>query len=89
MSGLDHFLYDMPNILFFLAQNSYFNVFSANFTYLFAKHAHCSDTVEGQRALEMCVHTLRCMAKGGIHDHVAQVRVNCVNLIGDLYMYIF
>lgn len=35
---------------------------------------------EGAEALEMALHTLRMMALGGIHDHVAQVCVknNCV-----------
>lgn len=30
-------------------------------------------TSEGAEALEMALHTLRMMALGGIHDHVAQV----------------
>lgn len=31
-------------------------------------------TSEGVEALQMALHTLRMMALGGIHDHVAQVR---------------
>lgn len=30
-------------------------------------------TLEGVEALQMALHTLRMMALGGIHDHVAQV----------------
>lgn len=30
-------------------------------------------TSEGAEALQMALHTLRMMALGGIHDHVAQV----------------
>ena len=28
---------------------------------------------EGKRALHMCLKSLECMEKGGIHDHVGQV----------------
>lgn len=36
-------------------------------------------TSEGVEALQMALHTLRMMALGGIHDHVAQVHT-CLNL---------
>lgn len=35
-------------------------------------------TSEGDEALQMALHTLRMMALGGIHDHVAQVHM-CLN----------
>lgn len=43
-----------------------------NFNFLLRHHATAQDTGEAAKALEMCAHTLRKMARGGIHDHVAK-----------------
>ncbi|XP_071476407.1 spermatogenesis-associated protein 20-like [Diadema antillarum] len=43
-----------------------------NFNFLFRLYSTKRDSPEGQKALEMCVHTLTMMTKGGIHDHVSQ-----------------
>ena len=44
-----------------------------NFNALFRLYSMERTTEKGETALDMCLHTLRMMAKGGIHDHVAQV----------------
>ena len=46
---------------------------SVNFNALFRLYSMERTTEKGETALNMCLHTLRMMAKGGIHDHVAQV----------------
>uniref|UniRef100_A0A8D0EEC5 Spermatosis associated 20 n=2 Tax=Salvator merianae TaxID=96440 RepID=A0A8D0EEC5_SALMN len=43
-----------------------------NFNFLFSYWALHRSTPEGARALQMTLHTLRMMAYGGIHDHIAQ-----------------
>ncbi|XP_067672484.1 spermatogenesis-associated protein 20-like [Haliotis asinina] len=43
-----------------------------NFNFLFRFYGSNRDGEEGQHALNMCSHTLKMMAKGGVHDHVAQ-----------------
>lgn len=40
---------------------------------------NCS-TSEGVEALQMALHTLRMMALGGIHDHIAQVHIHAGNV---------
>jgi uncharacterized protein YyaL (SSP411 family) len=47
---------------------------SVNFNFLFHVYSREPSSETGRRALEMCLHTLTMMAKGGIHDHVSQVR---------------
>ena len=46
---------------------------SVNFNVLFRLYSMERNTERGKTALNMCLHTLRMMAKGGMHDHVAQV----------------
>ncbi|XP_076453674.1 spermatogenesis-associated protein 20-like [Babylonia areolata] len=43
-----------------------------NFNALFRLYYIEKDTERGKSALNMCLHTLRMMAKGGMHDHIAQ-----------------
>ncbi|XP_013417572.1 spermatogenesis-associated protein 20 isoform X2 [Lingula anatina] len=43
-----------------------------NFNFLFRVVASKSPSAEAESAQKMALHTLRMMAKGGIHDHVAQ-----------------
>ncbi|KAJ8871507.1 hypothetical protein PR048_027829 [Dryococelus australis] len=43
-----------------------------NFNFLFHVYARDTNSEAGKKALDMCTHTLKMMAKGGIHDHVAQ-----------------
>ncbi|XP_063223640.1 spermatogenesis-associated protein 20 isoform X2 [Bacillus rossius redtenbacheri] len=43
-----------------------------NFNFLFHVYGREPDSEAGKRALDMCLHTLKMMAKGGIHDHVSQ-----------------
>ena len=45
----------------------------SNFNFLFTYADMYKGSGEEQHAIEMSLHTLRCMAKGGIHDHVAKV----------------
>ena len=49
--------------------------FSVNLNYLFRLHASEPQTRQGEEARAMAAHTLRMMAKGGIHDHVAKVKI--------------
>lgn len=42
----------------------------SNFNFLFYFHVKHKTTERGQVALEMCVNTLKKMAKGGIYDHI-------------------
>ncbi|EDO35488.1 predicted protein [Nematostella vectensis] len=44
----------------------------ATFNFLFKYHLLKNGTEEGERALHICLKTLECMGKGGIHDHVGQ-----------------
>ena len=48
-------------------------VVSVNFNALFQVYSLEKDTEKGKSAVNMCLHTLRMMAKGGMHDHIAQV----------------
>lgn len=41
-----------------------------NFDYLFHMYSRDKNSEQGFRCLEMCLHTLKKMAYGGIHDHV-------------------
>ncbi|XP_049854444.1 spermatogenesis-associated protein 20 [Schistocerca gregaria] len=43
-----------------------------NFNFLFHIHARNPSSEIGKNALDMCLFTLKKMAKGGIHDHVSQ-----------------
>ncbi|XP_022091414.1 spermatogenesis-associated protein 20-like [Acanthaster planci] len=43
-----------------------------NFNFMFRHYASKPETSEGKEGLEMCLKTLRFMAKGGMHDHIAQ-----------------
>jgi uncharacterized protein YyaL (SSP411 family) len=45
-----------------------------NLNFLFHVYSREPSSETGKRALDMCLHTLKMMAKGGIHDHVCQVR---------------
>lgn len=42
----------------------------SNLNFLFHVYARDKDSEQGKRSLEMCLHTLKKMAYGGIHDHV-------------------
>lgn len=44
-----------------------------NLNLLFLMYARDPTGEMGKQCLHMCVHTLRKMANGGIHDHVGQV----------------
>ncbi|XP_076263819.1 spermatogenesis-associated protein 20 [Rhynchophorus ferrugineus] len=44
----------------------------SNFNFLFHLYANERDTERGFQCLEMCLHTLKKMAYGGIHDHVSK-----------------
>ncbi|PNF43606.1 Spermatogenesis-associated protein 20 [Cryptotermes secundus] len=43
-----------------------------NLNFLFHVYSREPSSETGQRALDMCLHSLQMMAKGGIHDHVSQ-----------------
>nr|CAD7571150.1 unnamed protein product [Timema californicum] len=43
-----------------------------NFNFLFHIYSREPNSELGKKALDMCLYTLKMMAKGGIHDHVAQ-----------------
>ncbi|CAI5765940.1 spermatogenesis-associated protein 20 isoform X1 [Podarcis lilfordi] len=43
-----------------------------NLNFLFSYWALHRSTTEGARALQMALHTLKMMAYGGVHDHIAQ-----------------
>jgi hypothetical protein len=49
-----------------------------NLNFLFHVYSREPTSETGKRALDMCLHTLKMMAKGGIHDHVSQVRLKQV-----------
>jgi uncharacterized protein YyaL (SSP411 family) len=38
--------------------------------YKFRKHMEAGKDIEAQNILKMVMHTLDCMARGGVHDHV-------------------
>ncbi|KAF5282492.1 hypothetical protein FQR65_LT14262 [Abscondita terminalis] len=42
----------------------------SNFNFLFHMYVKSKESEQGKHVLEMCLHTLRRMAYGGIHDHV-------------------
>ncbi|XP_046407869.1 spermatogenesis-associated protein 20 [Ischnura elegans] len=44
----------------------------SNLVFLLHLYAREPTTEAGKRALEMCSHTLRMMARGGMHDHISQ-----------------
>ncbi|CAH2106278.1 unnamed protein product [Euphydryas editha] len=44
---------------------------SSIFNFLFHYYARDKNNTEGKKCLEMCLHTLTKIAKGGIHDHVS------------------
>ncbi|XP_065569652.1 spermatogenesis-associated protein 20-like isoform X2 [Artemia franciscana] len=44
----------------------------SNFNLIFAYYARNSNDPNAKRALQACLHTLECMRRGGIHDHVSQ-----------------
>ena len=48
-------------------------LFSANFDFLLRYYGLNTESEEGVEALNMVLHTLNMMAKGGIHDHIGQV----------------
>ena len=50
-----------------------FGFISATFNFLFRVYATDPSSGRGTRSLEMSLFTLKAMANGGIHDHVAQV----------------
>lgn len=43
----------------------------SNFNFLFHLYAREKNTAAGKHCLNMCLHTLNCMANGGIHDHIS------------------
>jgi uncharacterized protein YyaL (SSP411 family) len=45
-----------------------------NFNFLFYVYSREPSSERGKRALNMCMHTLKMMSMGGIHDHISQVR---------------
>ena len=47
---------------------------AVNFNFLFAYYAANPKDDKGKQGLKMALHTLDMMAKGGIHDHISQVR---------------
>ena len=47
--------------------------FTANFVFLFKYYQQKKPDEDGKRALHMCLRSLECIDKGGIHDHVGQV----------------
>lgn len=57
----------------FTAIQWYCFCFSVNLMFLMSYWSVNRTSSEGAEALQMTLHTLRMMALGGIHDHVAQV----------------
>ena len=53
---------------------SLFFFFAANFNFLLRFFSFKSGTEEGKDALNMVLKTLDFMEKGGIHDHIGQVK---------------
>lgn len=45
-----------------------------NLNFLFSLYAKEPKSESGKKALEMATFTLKMMAKGGIHDHIGQVK---------------
>ncbi|KAL5018576.1 hypothetical protein ScPMuIL_004298 [Solemya velum] len=43
-----------------------------NYSFLFNFYGNNKELEDGEKALEMCLLTLRMMAKGGIHDHISK-----------------
>lgn len=52
-----------------------FSFIPVNLNFLFSYWALQRSNTEGARALQMALHTLKMMAYGGIHDHIAQVKL--------------
>ncbi len=44
-----------------------------NFNFMLRLYSSKPESKEGKEGLEMCLKTLRFMAKGGMYDHIAQV----------------
>lgn len=63
-------------------------IFSVLLSFLLRYHNFYKETSEGKKALEMCLHTMRMMAKGGVYDHVSQVS-QMVDFTGDLSLLLF
>ena len=49
---------------------------AANFNFLLRYYSYKSGTEDGKKALSMVTKTLEFMEKGGIHDHIGQVRID-------------
>ena len=47
-----------------------------NFNFLFSFYAGNKSDDRAKQGLKMTLHTLKMMAKGGIHDHISQVTLN-------------
>lgn len=47
--------------------------FPVIFNFLFRMYSMDPESKDGKEALEMALHTLKMMARGGIHDHIAKV----------------
>lgn len=72
-----HHLTELPvkNLSTLRIQNDFVCFFkTVNLMFLMSFWAVNRATSEGAEALQMALHTLRMMALGGIHDHVAQVK---------------
>lgn len=52
----------------------FFYFFAANFNFLLRYSCYKAGSDDGKKALNMVIKTLEFMEKGGIHDHVGQVR---------------
>jgi uncharacterized protein YyaL (SSP411 family) len=52
-----------------------------NFNFLFNMYAISTSAELREQCLEMCLHTLKKMAHGGIHDHVGQVSIHAFMII--------
>lgn len=52
----------------------FYYFFAANFNFLLRYSCYKAGSDEGKKALNMVIKTLEFMEKGGIHDHVGQVR---------------
>ena len=55
-------------------------LFVVNFNFMFRMYSIKPESKDSKEGLEMCLKTLRFMAKGGMYDHIAQVRkvLRCV-----------
>ncbi|MGH0144934.1 UNVERIFIED_CONTAM: hypothetical protein FKN15_004375 [Acipenser sinensis] len=62
---------------------TYFPPKDMNLSFLFSHRALHRSSAEGVQALHMALHTLRMMALGGIHDHVAQWQSHREDLVSN------